>query len=296
MVLPVPPAAREFRAAVIGSPIGHSKSPLLHAAAYRLAGIDCSYTAIEVDEESLDGFIRGIRSTPGWRGLSVTMPLKAAVARLADHTTDLARLLGVVNTLVVSTPAGSAAPVLTGHNTDVAGVARALAGAGVLQPRRAVVLGGGGTAAAALAGLGELGSATARVVVRRPEAAGDLLRIGAALGVDVEIVDWQDARGAVRDADVVVSTLPPRAADPLAADLASDPGFRTTGTLLDVAYDPWPSAVAAAWSAAGGTIVPGLDMLLHQAVEQVRLFFPDVAQDRSAVLNVMCDAVGAPRR
>ncbi|MHA7181185.1 shikimate dehydrogenase [Arthrobacter sp. MDB2-24] len=286
------PAARTLRAAVIGSPIGHSKSPLLHAAAYRALGIACSYTAIDVGEPSLEEFLGTVRSGDGWRGLSVTMPLKAGTARLTDTTTDLATALGVVNTVVVGGDGDHR--VLTGHNTDVAGVANALAGAGVGTPARPVILGGGGTAAAAVAGLARLGASTVRVVVRRPEAASDLLRIGALLGIGVELQAWQRAGAALRSADVVVSTLPPRAGDPLAASL--DDGFRTGGTLLDVAYDPWPSALAAAWQRVGGEIVPGLDMLLHQAVEQVRLFFPDVVQDPASVLNVMCDAVGAPRR
>ncbi|MHA7207724.1 shikimate dehydrogenase [Arthrobacter sp. MDT1-65] len=282
-----------LRAAVIGSPIAHSKSPLLHAAAYRELGIDCSYTAVDVAEASLVAFVDGVRAAPGWRGLSVTMPLKAAVARLVDAMTEQAAILGVVNTVVVDGEPGDR--VLTGHNTDVAGVANALASAGVQEPGRAVILGGGGTAAAAVAALARLGSATVRVVVRRPGASADLLRIGQALGVGVVLVPWPTAADAVAVADVVVSTLPPRAADPLAASLAAA-GFTTQGTLLDVAYDPWPSSLAAAWQQAGGTIVPGLDMLLHQAVEQVRLFFPATAQDPRTVLDVMCDAVGAARR
>ncbi|WP_258059150.1 shikimate dehydrogenase [Arthrobacter sp. B1805] len=293
MPSPDPTAARVFRAAVIGSPIGHSKSPLLHAAAYRLLDVDCSYSAIEVDEESLDAFVRDVRSSPHWRGLSVTMPLKSAMARLVDHSDHLSQVLGVVNTVVVEDDGGGC--VLTGHNTDVVGVANALIGAGVDTAERAVVLGGGGTAAAAIAGLARLGASSARVVVRRPEASAGLGRIGAELGLDVDLVEWRSAGAAVQSADVVISTLPPRAADPLAGELV-DSGFRTQGTLLDVAYDPWPSAIAAAFSSAGGTIVPGLDMLLHQAVEQVRLFFPDTPQDRAGVLNVMCDAVGVPRR
>lgn len=290
---PAGPAAPALRAAVIGLPIGHSKSPLLHAAAYRAIGVDCSYTAVEVDEAGLAAFIAGVRATPAWRGLSVTMPLKAAAARLVDTTTAPASVLGVINTVVVT--GEGRGRVLTGHNTDVVGVAHALAGAGVRTPGHSVVLGGGGTAAAALAGLAQLGARTAAVLVRRPEASAELLRVGADLGLEVVIGPWSGAGEAVRAADVVVSTLPPRAADPLAADLAG-PGFRTHGTLLDVAYDPWPSALAAAWQGAGGSIVPGLDMLLHQAVEQVRLFFPDVTQDPAGVLDVMCDAVGAARR
>lgn len=277
---------------MIGSPISHSKSPLLHAAAYRAAGIPCSYTAIDVDESSLAAFLGSVRAEPGWRGLSVTMPLKAATARLMDTNTALAAALGVVNTVVVD-GTGPAA-TLTGHNTDVVGVANALAGAGVQMPRSAVVLGGGGTAAAAVAGLARLGAATAQVVVRRPEAADELVGIGAGLGISVAVWPWSEVAEALRTADVVVCTLPPRAGDLLAAALSR--GLATGGTMLDVAYDPWPSALAAAWRDAGGRIVPGLDMLLHQAVEQVQLFFPNVVPDRQVLLDVMCDAAGITRR
>ncbi|RJT81908.1 shikimate dehydrogenase [Arthrobacter cheniae] len=288
-MLPAGTPAPALRAAVIGSPIGHSKSPLLHAAAYRALGIDCSYTAFDVDEAGLQEFIMAVRTTPGWRGLSVTMPLKAGVARLVDTSTEPAAILGVVNTVVVAGDAPGA--TLTGHNTDVAGVANALTAAGVRTPGHGVILGGGGTAAAAVAGLARLGASSAGVLVRRPDAAADLLRVGSALGIDVVLLPWAEAGQHVRTAEVVISTLPPHAGDALALELESDSGFRTRGTLLDVAYDPWPSALAAGWQRAGGTIVPGLDMLLHQAVEQVRLFFPDSAQDSAALLDVMCDAV-----
>ncbi len=288
-----PRAVPAFRAAVIGSPIGHSRSPLLHAAAYRALGVDCSYTALEVDEASLPDLLARVRAELPWRGLSVTMPLKAAAARSMDSTSELASLLGVVNTVVVQ--GNGQDRRLVGHNTDVAGVAQALTAAGVRAPHRPVVLGGGGTAAAAVAGLAELGARTVGLVVRRPGASSGLVPLGRSLGIAVEVLEWDAAGEHVGGADVVVSTLPPRAADPLATELAARPGFHTAGTLLDVAYDPWPSALAAAWQGAGGTIVPGLDMLLQQAVEQVRLFFPEVRQERRAVLEVMYDALGAAR-
>ena len=100
-------------------------------------------------------------------------------------------------------------------------------------------------------------------------------------------------------ADVVISTLPPRAADALAAELAQACGSapeRRAGVLLDVAYDPWPSRIAAAWQDAGGTVVPGLEMLIYQAVEQVRHFTGLGEAVTAEVIDVMCDAVGAPRR
>ncbi len=294
-----PTAAPELRAAVIGSPISHSKSPQLHEAAYRALGIPCTYTAEDVAESQLAGFVDAVRRDPGWRGVSVTMPLKAGTARLMDTVTEPAGALGVVNTVVATAnPDDARRSILTGHNTDVAGVLHALLAAGARAPARAVILGGGATAAAAIAALAQLGAGDCRVIVRRPHASADLLRLGEQLGIGIVMVPWDDGRVAtvVADADVIVSTLPPHGADALAGFLADSPAFTTDGTLLDVAYDPWPSDLAAVWQERGGVIVPGLDMLIQQAVEQVRLFFPDVQRHRDTILAAMCDAVDVPRR
>ena len=119
---------------------------------------------------------------------------------------------------------------------------------------------------------------------------------GSRTGTSVSLHPWEEAAAACAAADVVISTLPPRAADPLAESLAAAAGDRTGAVLLDAAYDPWPSRIARAWEEAGGRIVPGQEMLLYQAVEQVRLFAGDKFRDEAAVINVMCDAVGLPRR
>ena len=117
----------------------------------------------------------------------------------------------------------------------------------------------------------------------------------AAVGLPLQVLPLAAAAPAVAAADVVVSTLPPRAADGLAAEFQSG-GATAHGVLLDAAYDPWPSRIAAAWADAGGTVVPGLEMLLYQAVEQVRHFTRASGPLPPKVIDVMCDAVGAPRR
>ncbi|WP_307843213.1 shikimate dehydrogenase [Arthrobacter sp. MSA 4-2] len=290
------PARGAGRAAVIGHPIAHSKSPLLHAAAYSGLGLDWSYTARDVAPEDLAAFVRSLRADDRWRGLSVTMPHKAAMAALTDANTALVGTLGVLNTVTFS--GGPGRRVLTGHNTDVAGITGALAHAGASTPRNCVILGGGGTAAAAVAGLAGLGADRVRVYVRQPERAAGLAATGAALGLAVEVLPWDGAPAGVRGADVVVSTLPPRAADSLAAALPADgrDAEGPAGVLLDVAYDPWPSVLSAAWARAGGVVVHGLEMLLYQAIEQVRLFSPDAGPLPPSVINRMCEAIGVPLR
>ncbi|MDF9750648.1 shikimate dehydrogenase [Arthrobacter sp. ES3-54] len=293
-----------LRAAVLGHPVSHSKSPALHRAAYAHLGLDIAYSAIDVTEAALPDFMRQVRDEAradgSWRGLSVTMPLKSAMVAEVDEVRGVGRALGVVNTVAFEPDAGSADQTqLVGYNTDVAGIVNALRHAGAAPAPTAVILGGGGTAAAAVAALKELGAATADVFVRDPSRAGEARAASAALAVPVQVLPLAGAAAAVAAADVVISTLPPRAADALAAELADALAAKLTGSpgvLLDVAYDPWPSQIAAVWQEAGGTVVPGLEMLIYQAVEQVRHFTGLGEALPAGVIDVMCDAVGAPRR
>lgn len=282
-----------LRAAVLGHPIGHSKSPALHRAAYARLGLDISYTAIDVTEHLLPGFMEQVRGQAGWRGLSVTMPLKTAMLAEVDEVRGVARSLGVVNT--VSFEGEGADTRTVGSNTDVAGIVNALRHAGTGQSPTAVILGGGGTAASAVAALQELGTTEARVLVRDTSRTADVRAAADRAGVHLEIGNIAGAARLAADAGVVISTLPPRAADGLAAEIAALKGA-TEGVLLDVAYDPWPSLVASVWQAGGGTVVPGLEMLLYQAVEQVRLFSGRGDDVNADVIDVMCDSVGLPRR
>ncbi|MDN3482027.1 shikimate dehydrogenase [Arthrobacter sp. APC 3897] len=290
------------RAAVLGHPIGHSKSPLLHRAAYEYLGFHCTYDAVDVPEEDAAAFAAALRNpAPGdplWAGLSVTMPLKAALVPSMDDLTETAAALGVLNTVTFEYTAGGV--VLTGHNTDVTGIVRALEHAGSRTAPRIAVLGAGGTACAAVAAAARLDAVAVDVYARGFRAAADgtvaVQAAGSRTGTSVSLHPWEEAAAACAAADVVISTLPPRAADPLAESLAAAAGDRTGAVLLDAAYDPWPSRIARAWEEAGGRIVPGQEMLLYQAVEQVRLFAGDKFRDEAAVINVMCDAVGAPRR
>lgn len=282
-----------LRAAVLGHPIGHSKSPVLHRAAYEQLGMDISYTAIDVTEELLAGFMKQVRHQPGWRGLSVTMPLKTAMLKHVDEVRGVARTLGVVNT--VSFEGEGVAARAIGSNTDVAGIVNALRHAGAGQAPSAVVLGGGGTAASAVAALKELGAGSVNVYVRDPARAGDVRSAADSFGMTVAVHPLTEAARPAAEAGVVISTLPPRAADGLASEIAALK-TRTPGVLLDVAYDPWPSLVASVWQAGGGTVVPGLEMLLYQAVEQVRLFTRRDGAVNAAVIDVMCASVGLPRR
>jgi len=296
-----------LRAAVLGHPISHSKSPALHRAAYAHLGLDIAYSAIDVTEAALPDFMRQVRAEVradgSWRGLSVTMPLKSAMVAEVDEVRGVGSALGVVNT--VAFEFDGEATRLVAYNTDVTGIVNALRYAGAASAPNAVILGGGGTAAAAVAALKELGAVSAEVFVRDVSRAAEARAASAAVGVPIRVLPLAGAAAAVAAADVVISTLPPRAADALAGELAEElaahpssalPAHGSPGVLLDVAYDPWPSRIAAVWQEAGGTVVPGLEMLIYQAVEQVRHFTGLGEALPAGVTDVMCDAVGAPRR
>ncbi|WP_154605451.1 MULTISPECIES: shikimate dehydrogenase [Arthrobacter] len=289
-----------LRGAVLGHPIGHSKSPQLHSAAYAALGIDYNYAAFDVEVPALAAFLAEVRSSGKWYGLSVTMPLKNAAVDLVDELTPVARALGAVNTVIVTTHDG--ATHLRGDNTDVAGIVKALLHAGVRERPRAAILGGGGTAVSAVAALGALKAPVVDLFVRNRAKAGDTLEVARALGVPAELVPFDGAAHALAGYDVVISTLPPHGADAVAEEFSTQAATVSGACLLDVAYDPWPSALATSWQAKGGTVVPGIEMLLYQGVEQVKLFagaggYQDRVTGRVGdILNVMCDALGLARR
>ncbi len=289
--------------AVLGSPIAHSRSPVLHAAAYSVLGLPWSYGSADVSADSLADFIAS--RSDAWRGLSLTMPLKQSVLPLAHSLDEMARLTGAANTILFDRD-GAGRRVLRGFNTDVAGIVRALAAAGATRARSALVFGGGATAASAVVAAAELGAEAVTVLVREPARAAHLSELGRAVGARVDIGRLGEEAGVIPD--LVISTLPGSAG---AAGLAervvrgatiADAAARGV-LLLDVAYDPWPTGFSSAWEAlaragsgTSGNTLSGLAMLVHQALLQVRVFVtgdPERAvPDESRVLAAMLAAVG----
>ncbi|MGL3804534.1 shikimate dehydrogenase family protein [Paeniglutamicibacter sp. R2-26] len=293
------------RAAVLGHPVGHSRSPLLHSTAYRELGVSIGYTAIDTLPEQAGAFAARLRSEPGWVGVSVTMPMKDALIPFIDEPSERVLRLGALNTIVVSREGDGVR--LLAENTDVDGIVRSLdlpasgRGAAVVG-----ILGNGNTALAALEACSLMGVRRVELLVRNPGRAADALRLAATLGLEAVALPYADGAGRLASYDAVISTLPARAADAWIEELglgrrpgtAAGTAIRAVkpgAVLLDVAYDPWPSALAGAWEEAGGTVVSGLSMLVHQGVEQVRLFTGIQDADWGHVTNVMCDAVGVPR-
>jgi shikimate dehydrogenase len=245
------------RAAVLGKPIAHSLSPVLHRAAYQELGLTgWSYDRFELDEAALPGFVGQLG--PEWAGLSVTMPLKRAVIPLLDEISETAASVEAVNT-VVFTEDGRR----LGDNTDIPGMVAALRERGIEQVDSAAVLGAGATASSALAALARICTGEVVAYVRSEARAAEMRQWGERLDIEVRTADWADAAEAL-DAPLVIATTPAGATDALAHVVPERPA-----ALFDVLYDPWPTALAARWSMIGGAVVSGLDLLVHQAVLQV---------------------------
>lgn len=291
----VAPGSRpRMRAAVLGSPIDHSLSPVLHRAGYAALGLSgCVYDRCEVDEAGLADFLD---THPEHRGFSLTMPLKHALLELAAargwEIDSVAARTGAGNTLT-RLPDGSVRVT----NTDVAGIVRALRAAGVgtagPRPLRAAVLGGGATAASATAALAELGAGSIEFSVRTPARAAAVHALAEELGIEASVgllADWRPG-----EADITVSTLPAGAL--AGVGLAWPERFAQPAALLDVAYARAEPDLLAEFTARGGTAVPGTRMLVHQAVEQFLGFTAaagcdlDTPEHRARLVAAMLDAL-----
>ncbi len=278
-------ASEPTRLAVLGSPIAHSKSPALHAAAYGVLGLEWRYSAIEVGDGGLAEFLGGLDAS--WRGLSLTMPLKREVLPLLTKRAGLVDVVGAANTVLLE------GGTVVGFNTDVAGIVGALQDAGVTSLDDVEILGAGATAASVLAAASQLGASRALVSARTLDKAEALRPIAQALDLDLVIRPFGLMDRSMNVPSAVVSTLP----GGTEIDVAYPEPIRAGAVLLDVAYHPWPSPLAASWASVGGTVVSGLGMLLHQAIAQVRIFVTGIdggeLPREAAVVEAMRSALAA---
>lgn len=270
----------ERHLAVLGSPIEHSRSPDLHRAAYRVLGLPWDYERRDVPSGVLTAFLGGLDAS--WRGLSLTMPLKHEVLPLLAERSDLVEISGAANTVLLTLDGPR------GFNTDVAGIVGALADHGVSDVDTVHVIGTGNTASSAFLAAARLGASRVLISGRSLDGIAALERLGDRLGVHTE---WRlyGSHVPVRS-DLVINTLPGD------VDPEDVPEADLGEVLMEVPYDPWPTPRAARWVERDGLVVSGLEMLLHQAIGQVRIFVTGVeggALDREeAVIDAMRESVG----
>ncbi len=283
------------RCAVLGSPIEHSLSPVLHRAGYAALGLtDWNYRRHRIDESQLGDFVAGLDSS--WRGLSLTMPLKQAALALGEAD-PLCVLADAANTVIIDRPSDGPPRRLL-YNTDVTGLVDAFAAAGVTAIETATILGSGATARSALISVARMGARRVQLVARRATRARRTFSQPAQmLGIELEVSGWPGQADpddpahpessqaaaeagnvpagtrnppisgrALPSADVLIATTVAGAADPIAAAAS-----RAAPVIFDVIYDPWPTELARSARRNGATVLNGLDLLVHQAVGQLQL-------------------------
>jgi shikimate dehydrogenase len=254
-------STENLRGAVLGFPIAHSLSPLLHKTAFKALGITGEYTAIEVSGGGLQKFLE--ERGDEFDYLSLTMPLKEEVIELQSSSKvnvkvdELGKRIQSINTLVKTSDGWSAT------STDGSGFVESLANAGYDRFERVLVLGAGGTARAVAGALDDIASSVdvmRRSVRRSPAIAACFQKI------ECSFLDWDDSVD-LSSYDLVVNTTPSGAADLVAENLSRN----IKGLLFDVLYKPWPTLLARRWSDSGGKTISGLELLLYQGIDQLSL-------------------------
>jgi len=249
--------------AVLGSPISHSKSPLIHKAAYRVLGEDWEYSRFEVAKGGLKRFIEN--DGMGFTGFSLTMPLKEEAFVFSDVTDEISNSTKASNTLLRVNDQWCA------FNTDVFGITQAISQAGTAPIKVSLIIGSGATATSAMAAIANLAPGSSVLVLARNKTTRlPLIDFGRSLGLQVSSA--RRLVSAVKKAQVTISTLPGGAMDGAAKKIAASRFFKPSGVLLDVAYHPWPSQLANAWQMKNQKVVSGLEMLIWQAIAQIRIF------------------------
>jgi len=259
-----------IKAAVLGSPIAHSLSPLLHTIAYAELGIEGEYTRVEIKSGELSRFLSSCDDS--WTGLSLTMPLKEEVLDFTKDVSDLALRIRSANTLIQRQGEWSAS------TTDVSGFTHALAAHGIDSCGDVLIIGGGATARAAAAACD--GIASRITVMNRSQSRIEALS-NAVESSDLDFIAWDDAN-IFESVDLIISTTPKGASDSLIASFPSHP----TGVFFDVLYNPWPTLALETWSKRGAQIIDGLDLLIHQGIDQVSLF-SGIRIDRAPMAALM---------
>jgi shikimate dehydrogenase len=253
---------KTLKGAVLGSPIKHSLSPVLHMSAFKFLGIQGQYSAIEVNSGDLRNFLENFASDMDY--LSLTMPLKEEALELdLDFDSEGLRIRSI-NTLVKRNGRWSAS------STDGSGFTKALQSAGYSKFNRILILGAGGTARA-IAGV--ISGFTNDVhVMGRSQSRADSISTSV-VEANFQYLTWDDCLS-IDSYDLVINTTPAGA-----ADLFADSISRVEGKLLfDVIYKPWPTVLGRRWSDSGGKVLNGLELLIYQGIDQLALItqIPDV--------------------
>ena len=245
-----------INAAVLGSPISHSLSPRLHMSAYKHLNISGKYGSFDVPAGSLGEFLSD--KTKDWTGFSLTMPLKEEVLSVAEVIDPLVKRIQSGNTLIRQGNSWSL------HSTDVLGFQNAWYKENSSKPKTVLIVGSGATARAAAAAFDD---AKTSISVLHRNSEREASMHGSVNTATMKFLPWQFTNG-FYESDLVINTTPKAVLDSFAHELSHKPN----GTFFDVIYNPWPTQFASAWTNAGSPVISGLDLLIAQGIEQIRLF------------------------
>ncbi len=259
-----------IKAGVLGSPISHSLSPILHRAVYAELGLAASYEAIEVRAGGLKNFLDSLDNS--WTGFSLTMPLKEEVLKLASVINPIAQKIRSANTLYKGADGWSAT------STDITGFKEALAANSITKMGSVLVIGAGATARAVV-GACDLITEEITVMSRNPARISEMSNC--ATKAKLDFITWGQTP-LISQVDLVVNTTPKLVADSLAGQLSAKPH----GTLFEVLYEPWPTALLARWRTLGSNSIDGLELLIHQGIDQIEIF-TGKSLDRASISTLM---------
>ena len=244
-----------IKAAVLGSPISHSLSPKIHTRAYEIMGLESSYSSIEITEDTFPKFFQDLNNDDGegsWTGFSLTMPLKEVVLKHCKNSDATSTMIKSGNTLY---SVGNSWQVTS---TDFLAFKNLL---NVSKESRVAIIGGGGTARAAI---GALNSKVERVdVLLRSSSRMQGLIIAAP---DLEITELEMS-SPLNDYDLIIQTTPAGVFDPYVSNLK-----QVGGKLLEALYKPWPTPLVAQFEKLGGEVISGKELLVEQALFQIEIF------------------------
>ncbi|MFM6971071.1 MAG: shikimate dehydrogenase family protein [Rhodoluna sp.] len=268
---------------IVGSPVAHSKSPAIHTAAYRVLDLDWSYSRNEVTKGSLASFLSKLEDD--WRGLSVTAPLKNEANKLATKLDEYSKITGSTNTLIRNSVDG-----WDGYNTDIFGIVQAIQSKSSSAILSTLIVGSGATAHSAIVAVSTLAPLSdLRIYARNSRTRRAAIKFAKSLGLNAKRALFFETSAA--GSDLVISSVPAHAMDEIADKLKKRHLWHPSGILLDVSYSPWPSKLAELWQSSTKPVISGLDMLIWQAIAQLRLFLNSNVQEplpnEIAVLEAM---------
>jgi shikimate dehydrogenase len=226
-------------------------------------GEDWSYERFQVEKDDLQAFLA--KAHESFYGFSLTMPLKEKAFEVSAVVDEASSLTKATNTLVWQVDKWH------GSNTDVFGINQALTSRISGAVSKVLILGSGATAVSAISAISQC-YPSARVLLhaRNRKKVFSLLKFSKELGLRSKRVFF--LKRAFSSADLVISTLPSGVLNRIAGELSVSRNFRPRGVLLDVAYNPWPSEIAEVWSQRGSAVISGKEMLIWQALAQIRIF------------------------